>query len=388
VTLCLVSPKHTIADSEATEAYSEPLADSFLLSLKEGCLLMTRFSRRMAPALIAALLAPFLFTPQAFAQTGSWMIVNSPVASAQLNGVAAVSGSDIWAVGEVFSDNFVHTTLAEHWDGTAWTSVSTPNASQSSNVLNAVTALSNSNVWAVGSSDLGTLIEHWNGTDWTIVSSPLSGTLTAVAATAPNDIWAVGYDTQYNALIEHFNGTTWSSVPAPAGTLVLRGVTALAGNNAWAVGSNGIVHWNGNAWGRVPTPPVGNGDPFSLAAITALSANDIWAVGTDFANVADNSVDAALTEHWNGAAWSVVFATGPVLGSDADLYGVAASASNDVWTVGASAGSLIEQFTGRFWNPVASPPALSLQAVTTVVGSVWAVGYTSTGPVIMECQGC
>jgi hypothetical protein len=342
--------------------------------------------------LVAALFAPFLVMHQALAQAGSWTTVNSPaVAGGQLKGVAAASVNDIWTVGEVFSANFVGTTLAEHWDGSTWNTVPTPNAGQSFNTLNAVTAVSNSNVWAVGGSDLGPLIEHWNGAAWSMVSSPslpsggASPSLTGVAATAANDIWAVGFDTHFNALIEHFDGTAWSVVTAPAGTTQLLAVTALASNNAWAVGQNVILHWNGSAWSRVSTPPVGNGDTFALGAITALSASDIWAVGTDFSDTADNSVDVPLTEHWNGSAWSVVFAPGS---GGADLYGVAANASNDVWAVGASAGSLIEQFTGRFWQTVSGPTASNLQAVTTVAGNVWAVGSANGGPVIMECQGC
>jgi hypothetical protein len=42
-----------------------------------------------------------------------------------------------------------------------------------------------------------TLIEHWNGSAWTIVPSPNVGSgnnsLAAVAARSANDVWAVGY---------------------------------------------------------------------------------------------------------------------------------------------------------------------------------------------------
>ena len=42
-----------------------------------------------------------------------------------------------------------------------------------------------------------TLTEHWNGTAWSVVASPNLGTsdnvLYGVAAVAANDVWAVGY---------------------------------------------------------------------------------------------------------------------------------------------------------------------------------------------------
>lgn len=44
----------------------------------------------------------------------------------QLNGAASVSANDVWAVGQTTAATGFQT-LAEHWDGTAWTVVPTPN---------------------------------------------------------------------------------------------------------------------------------------------------------------------------------------------------------------------------------------------------------------------
>jgi hypothetical protein len=72
------------------------------------------------------------------------------------------------------------------------------------NRLDGVAATSATNAWAVGyysqHTDLGTqmhtrtLIEHWNGTAWTQVPSPspVDSTLFGVAAASPTNIWAVG----------------------------------------------------------------------------------------------------------------------------------------------------------------------------------------------------
>src|SRR5262249_26250601 len=48
-----------------------------------------------------------------------------------LNGVAAISPADIWAVGQFrrFAQNDYDHTLVEHWDGTSWTPMLTPHPS-------------------------------------------------------------------------------------------------------------------------------------------------------------------------------------------------------------------------------------------------------------------
>jgi len=82
--------------------------------------------------------------------------------------------------------------------------------------LSNATAISDSNVWAVGtninsSGNFQTVIEQWNGTSWSIVSSPDPGSgsniLVGVAGTSANDVWAVGgYDNGKGtlSLVEHF----------------------------------------------------------------------------------------------------------------------------------------------------------------------------------------
>src|SRR5439155_26088550 len=112
-------------------------------------------------------------------------------------GVTALSPCDVWAVG---SYRAVATgpllSLAEHWNGTAWKVMPTPNPGASLNRLNAVSAVSASNVWAVGHADDSTLILHWTGAAWVRVPSPSPGTrpsdgLNGVDAVSANSAWAV-----------------------------------------------------------------------------------------------------------------------------------------------------------------------------------------------------
>src|SRR5439155_3779084 len=145
----------------------------------------------------------------------------------------------------------------------AWSVVSSPNAGTSSNFLQAVAAVSANDVWAVGSYfampgstvPARTLTEHWNGTSWSIVKSPNVGTnrnfLYGASAVSSSDVWAVGYEyatgVPARTLIEHWNGSTWNIVSSPnvTGVSLLQGVAAISATNVWAVGysnNHGTVH--------------------------------------------------------------------------------------------------------------------------------------------------
>jgi hypothetical protein len=127
--------------------------------------------------------------------------------SPSLYGVAAALAKDVWAVGS--SDSGL--AVIEHWNGTAWALVSSPSIGINDG-LASVAAVSASDVSAVGaytdaSSNNVTLIEHWNGSTWSVVPSPNIGAdseLIRVAASAANDVWAVGYAATAQALIEHY----------------------------------------------------------------------------------------------------------------------------------------------------------------------------------------
>ena len=61
----------------------------------------------------------------------SWSTVSSPNANAAqtFNAVACTSASDCWGVGNRYNTNvWRDVTLIEHWNGTAWTIVTSPNA--------------------------------------------------------------------------------------------------------------------------------------------------------------------------------------------------------------------------------------------------------------------
>src|SRR5258706_13559452 len=161
-----------------------------------------------------------------------WSVVQSPSHASvnnDLTAVAAVSSNDIWAAG--YTTDGTKQTLIEHWDGTQWSLIPSPNPGQLLSYLYGLTTISSSDVWAVGSffSSSGTnrgqtLIEHWNGTTWSVVSSPSPGgdnnVLQAVTSLSATHIWAVRRlvktrESPIQTLIEHWDGATWSIVPSP-----------------------------------------------------------------------------------------------------------------------------------------------------------------------------
>jgi hypothetical protein len=192
----------------------------------------------------------------------------SPGTGAALSGVAAVSAHTAWAVGCTalcfLSSASPHTVLLR-WNGTVWKQAPSP-APAKIGALNGVAATSASNAWAVGCAGhcfgpmatTATMIVHWNGTAWKSVPSPSpasNSVLTSVAATSAHDAWAVGY-TRSNGktLILRWNGTAWKQVPSPThgSNSELLGVAATSTHNAWAVGDQLVslilLHWNGTAW--------------------------------------------------------------------------------------------------------------------------------------------
>jgi hypothetical protein len=91
---------------------------------------------------------------------GPWTAVPSPSPAGYLNfltGAAASGPSDIWAVGRGAPQPFTVTrTLAEHWNGHAWTVARTPNVGTGSNQLAGVAqVIEVAAYWAVGSYDQG-----------------------------------------------------------------------------------------------------------------------------------------------------------------------------------------------------------------------------------------
>jgi hypothetical protein len=248
-----------------------------------------------------------------------------------MNGLAVLSPTDVWAVGSDLDSNQHFAAVVQHFDGKGWSIVPSPHF-LSGDLLNGIQAISANNIFAVGSrgSDFSLnttpLIEHWDGSKWKVVRTPqMAAELNQIAVLSPSDIWVVGETTTTNNLNTpfsmHFDGKKWSQVPVPAANVsfnALRGVAAISTNDVWAVGSSkgaGLTdvsltaaeHWNGHVWRVVPTPNAGRQGQLQgtnlLFGVSAVDGSDVWACGV----FVDSGSGAfrSLAEHWNGTKWTI-----------------------------------------------------------------------------------
>jgi hypothetical protein len=323
----------------------------------------------------AALLTSLLLAGSAGA-AGGWTVVPSPNVNTDVNHLAAVSAlsaGDAWAVGWYRNAAGQYQTLTQHWNGTGWRVVASPNVGTSYNFLQGVAAVSASDVWAVGYS-LGAgfvqqpLIEHWNGTRWSVVPSPNPGggfSLSGVAASSATAAWAVGGGPK--PLVERWNGAQWQVVATPSvggASASLFGVTILSPTSAWAVGrvrqgyggSNALAeHWNGTSWSVAATPAIDS----TLNGVATVGGA-VWAAG------GQGRSTRTLVERLNGASWGVV--PTPTPSTTASFNAIAAASATSLWAVGTqynSAQTLIQHWNGSAWSTVASP---SLGLVTLLSG--------------------
>ena len=328
-----------------------------------------------------------------------------PSAPGWLNSVAAVSASDVWAVGISEQGGG----LIFHWNGKRWSYI------HAAGYFNGVAARAASDVWAVGATsqigDVQAIALHWNGRSWTRVLTPAlssSGYFNAVAATSAGNAWAVGQagpapgsTSPAQPLIEHWNGRHWTvqRFPSLPGGGQFRAVAALSAVNAWAVGSAGsqtlVAHWNGIKWSRWASPNLGGASGSLLSGVTVITASNAWAVGS--ASMQDDS-SRTLTAFWNGRHWRLV--ASPSRAGNAALFGVTASWTHNIWAVGtayATPGCIGEScgpyltltmhWNGTRWKAVPSPNTeetiyVALNSVAAVTrDNIWAVGnanYSST----------
>lgn len=309
-----------------------------------------------------------------------------------LNGVVAVSGHDVWAVGHAEGADYGDAgSLIWHWDGQSWTSPNAPSPDPTADLV-AVAASSPSSIWAAGGYYIAaphrlpawrSFVEHWNGSSWQIRPSRhpnQSDSLASIAAIpGTSRLWAVGQ------FAEEYSPNAWRTFATPVVPQLDNTLTAAAGvpgsGDLWAVGgaeahfSPLIEEHVAPRWTVVPGPSAAG----SLYGVSATSEHDAWAVG--------GGAGTALIEHWDGRRWKLL--TGARFG---DLLGVSARSPDDAWAAGSLSGqTLAEHWNGSSWTKTPTPKeggegsSAQLMAVDAVgSGDVWAVGYRDT---LGNCSG-
>jgi hypothetical protein len=294
---------------------------------------------------------------------------------ALLNAVSCTSPTACMAVGEVMDFHllgtyFTYQPLAEQWNGVVWKVVPTAPLGNDGAVLNGVTCFLAFKCFAVGSEGTpqvttkATLAESWDGTSWTVVTTPKApksgaNALNAVSCATADACEAVGYYDGNSGtslpLADTWNGVVWKRVNAanPGTTGALTGVSCTAAAACTAVGtsgSNGTAEtWNGVVWKAQRLPGPSGATASSLSQVSCTSASACMATGSS----TSQSGQSPFTVQWNGVVWKVVPAPDP--GVAGALLSVSCAALSVCISVGDDTGlvnlePLAEGWDGLVWT--------------------------------------
>jgi hypothetical protein len=320
--------------------------------------------------------------------SGQWTVMSTPTLASwgYLQAVNALSASDIWAAGSTAATAVSSVELFEHWDGTQWSVV--PGVGVPGAVIYGLAGASSADVWAFGSANGSTLIEHWDGSAWHVVPNPtqLRGTMLGGVALGSDDVWAVGNTGSGSNDVLHvvrWNGTAWLPVQSFGAAWFDTGAIAASSDaDVWIADATVTQHWDGTAWTATSAvaPSPGTVD---LQTIAVAGAQTRWAGGYNDGPAGP----AADLQSWNGGAWSNVPLPSGVA-ARGRLTGMSAASASDAWAVGwrqPSTGGdvgIAEHWDGTQWTSV--PPATPagfidpIVAVAAQPGRAWAVGRTAS----------
>lgn len=297
-----------------------------------------------------------------------------------LNAVSCTGPASCMAAGSYVSSGAT-VTLAESWNGTRWTVRPTPDPAGGG--VPAVYGLgcgAAGACLATGSYYLGSnvtpLAEWWDGTQWAIESVPLpagavGGALDAASCSSATACEAVGtYTTsgdQSMALAESWDGSTFTIMPVPvpanATTSTLTAVScasAAVGCEAvgWvempsAAGARALTEgWNGIAWSVQATPRARGASQSTFpGGVSCASGGACTSAGL---GVTDAGDDRGWAQAWNGTSWANQTVPQPPGAPDSILSGVSCTlAGSACAAVGYSSadGSVFTNYA-EGWNGV------------------------------------
>ncbi|HLH46468.1 MAG TPA: hypothetical protein VKV25_04850, partial [Acidimicrobiales bacterium] len=262
-------------------------------------------------------------------------------------------------------------TLAESWDGAAWSIVPSPSPGGDYSELYGVSCSAPSTCMAAGFyRQVGVsagLAEAWDGSAWTVRDQ--AAALDGIACPSPSGCVAVGYrlvDGVDVTLAESWDGHTWSTVstPDPGGALGswLQSVTCVTADDCWAVGYYETAseatdtlaeQWNGRSWSIVATPNPSGSVESILQGVTCTGPSACTAVGY--------GAGETLVESWDGSSWALVSSPNPPPDIFSELTSVSCPSASDCWAVGDNVtnmdqySTLAEQWDGTAWSIVTTP---------------------------------
>ena len=287
--------------------------------------------------------------------------------SVPLNALAFTPDGQAWAAGD---DG-----ILLHREGQAWTETSSP-ASHPFYDLSFSSALSG---WVVGD---GAQVLHWNGNEWN-ETLPYHGpgegpggstqVLYAVDAYTDSDVWMVGamkgIDGKNSPYALHWNGKELIEENAfPECNCGLNSVLVVNRDNVFAAGGSDLgaitFHWDGTAWSSTLVPGADH-----LYSLSQAIDGSIWAGGIEVAR--DQSDARGTLFHWDGTQW-LRTALPPLTGG---IYALTVLPTGQI----VLGGEFTAMRTGLEWQPITTDIAAFGWIVDIELdpqGSLWALTHS------------
>ncbi|GIH29181.1 hypothetical protein Aph01nite_74910 [Acrocarpospora phusangensis] len=182
---------------------------------------------------------------------------------------AVVTGpADVWASGLQWTEAGMRD-IAWRWNGKVWRRVTTPHP------VTAYAATGPADVWAVSSIDRVTRFQHWDGSAWTVTTLP-EAEIKDVVALSPAEAYAVGSvlaGSRPEGAVFRWNGKGWSRLARRVAGVAYTRVAADGAGGVWMVEGPSFVNLRKGRWTRHPVP-VAQGEVKGIVA----GAGRMWAV--------------------------------------------------------------------------------------------------------------
>jgi len=230
--------------------------------------------------------------------------------------------------------------------------------------------------------------------------------LNAVAAVAPDDVWAFGVRDQMNyaffpgtptpgpdapcracGVALHYDGHAWRRASAqPPASALIAGVAMVSPTEGWATAfwdnGGGLLHYVGGAWRVEYRLTADASNSASLAAVAMASATEGWAVGSRGDPVTGQQTPLLL--RYTRGVWAGT--PGPALAYQAISIRAVAALPGEAWAVGTGYDqngehAIALHYANGKWQESVTGQGSLLGVAAVGPGEAWAVGAeTGVGP--------
>jgi hypothetical protein len=228
-------------------------------------------------------------TPDTTSHDFTWRIDTLGTYGSVLYDVAAINENDIWAVGEIHTNetdrfdslgNWVNPYNAAHWNGNDWELKRIyfylcPNsASPTPYPIRSIYAFAENNIWFTR----GASFSHWNGNVFfhdCSMNSLIDGSITKIWGYNSNKLYAIGA----SGTFIYYNGSVWQKLESGTTIDLLDVYGSPDGSVVWACGYTDFV-------GTV------------LLKITGTTVETVYEDNDNWFNIRQDSLSGVLTSVW------------------------------------------------------------------------------------------